>query len=67
MYGIQKNTSKQEIIKYLGKASQVVKDDLPDEYKNDPKILSVLAAYSPKDIKKREETQKLLENNYTKN
>ena len=55
----RKNTSKQEIIKYLGKASQVVKDDLPEEYKNDPKILSVLASYSPTDIKKREEATKI--------
>ena len=55
----KKNTSKQQIIKYLGKASQAIKDDLPDEYKNDPKILSVLASYSPKDIKKREEATKM--------
>ena len=49
-------TSKQEIIKYLGKASDVVKDDLPVEYRNNPKILSVLAAQNPEDVKKREES-----------
>ena len=54
----QKNTSKQEIVKYLGKASEVVKDDLPKEHRNDPKILSVLASHNPKDIKKREEATK---------
>ena len=59
VWDAKKNTSKQEIIKYLGKASQVVRDDLPDEYKNDSKILSVLASYSPKDIKKREEATKI--------
>ena len=51
----KKSTSKQEIVKYLGKASEVIKDDIPIEYRNDPKVLSVLASYNPKDIKKREE------------
>ena len=54
----KKSTSKQEIVKYLGKASDVVKDDIPVEYRNDPKVLSVLASYNPKDIKKREEASK---------
>jgi len=51
----KKNTSKQKIVKYLGKATDVVKDDIPVDYRNDPKVLSVLAKYNPKDIKKREE------------
>ena len=51
----KKNTSKQETVKYLGKASEVVKDDIPIDYRNNPKILSVLASFSPKDIKKRED------------
>ena len=51
----KKSTSKQEIIKYLGKASQVIKDDIPVEYRDNPKVLSVLASHSPQDIKKREE------------
>jgi len=54
----KKNTSKQEIVKYLGKASEVVKDDIPVEYRDNPKILSVLASYNPKDVKKREESTK---------
>ncbi|GKS66793.1 hypothetical protein YTPLAS73_03400 [Nitrosarchaeum sp.] len=54
----KKNTSKQEIVKYLGKASEVIKDDIPVEYRNDPKILSVLASHNPKDIRKREESTK---------
>ena len=54
----KKSTSKQEIIKYLGKASDVVKDDIPVDYRNDPKVLSVLASYNPKDIKKREDATK---------
>ncbi|MFB5637021.1 MAG: B12-binding domain-containing protein [Nitrosarchaeum sp.] len=54
----KKNTSKQEIVKYLGKASDVVKDDIPIDYRNDPKILAVLASHNPKDITKREESTK---------
>lgn len=54
----KKGTSKQEIVKYLGRASEVIRDDIPKEYRNDPKILSVLASYSPKDIKKREDATK---------
>ena len=45
-------------MKYLGKASDVVKDDIPEQYRNDPKILSVLASYNPEDIKKREDATK---------
>lgn len=54
----KKNTSKQEIVKYLGKASEVIKYDIPEEYRNDPKILSVLASHNPKDVSKREESTK---------
>ncbi|AJM92388.1 MULTISPECIES: cobalamin-dependent protein [Nitrosopumilus] len=54
----KKSTSKQEIVKYLGKASDVVKDDIPVDYRNDPKVLSVLASYNPKDVKKREDATK---------
>ena len=54
----KKSTSKQEIVKYLGKASDVIKDDIPLEFRNDAKILSVLASYNPEDIKKREDATK---------
>lgn len=54
----KKNTSKQEIVKYLGKASEVVKDDIPPDYRNNPKIISFLAAHSPQDIKKREDAMR---------
>ncbi len=36
--------SKQKIIKYLGKASNVTINDIPPEYRNNPSILSTLAA-----------------------
>ncbi|EPA06475.1 hypothetical protein [Candidatus Nitrosarchaeum limnium] len=42
----------------MGKASEVVKDDIPIEYRDDPKILAVLASHNPKDITKREESTK---------
>ncbi|MFB5619841.1 MAG: B12-binding domain-containing protein [Nitrosopumilus sp.] len=54
----KKSTSRQEIVKYLGKASDVVKEDIPIEYRKDSKILSILASYNPKDVKKREEATK---------
>jgi len=54
----KRSTSKQEIVKYLGKASDVIKDDLPLEFRNDAKILSVLASYNPQDIQKREDATK---------
>ena len=63
----KKKTSKQEIVKYLGKASDVVKDDIPTEFRNDAKILSVLASYNPEDIEKREDATKNQNNNYLKN
>lgn len=55
----KRNTSKQEIIKYLGKATDIVSDDIPVDYRYDPKILSGLAKYNPKNIKKREEASKI--------
>ena len=54
----KKSTSKQEIVKYLGKASEVIKDDIPVEYRENPKILSVLAAQNPEDIRRREEASR---------
>ena len=63
----KKNTSKQEIVKYLGKSDKVVKDDIPIEYREDPKILSALSSHNPEDIKKREEvTDKSRKNLYKK-
>lgn len=50
----KKHTSKQEIVKYLGKASEVSNEDIPVDYRNDPKILSVIAKYNPKDIRNNE-------------
>jgi len=51
----KKNTSKQQIVKYLGKASEVIKEDIPLEFRNNAKILSALSTHNPKDIQKRED------------
>ena len=68
MFGIQKkNTSKQETIKYLGKASDVVNSDIPIDYRNNPKILSMLAKYNPKDIEKRNEASEKIKQKLYKN
>ncbi|MFQ5440722.1 MAG: B12-binding domain-containing protein [Nitrosopumilaceae archaeon] len=54
----KKNSSKQEIIKYLGRSSDVEKEDIPIDYRNDSKILLSLSKHNPKNIKKREEVLK---------
>jgi MerR family transcriptional regulator, light-induced transcriptional regulator len=40
------NTSKQQIIKYLGKTSNVTIEDIPEEYRRDPKIITFVSVYS---------------------
>ena len=49
-----KKTSRQETIKYLGESSSVTRDDIPAEYREDPKINSFLLQNTPKDREKRE-------------
>ena len=49
-----KKTSRQETIKYLGSVDSVTQDDIPDEYRNDPKIQAFLLQNTPKDREKRE-------------
>lgn len=50
----ERNTSKQEIIKYLGKASEVSREDIPVDHRDDPKIIAVLTQYNPKNLKMRD-------------
>lgn len=50
----KKSTSKQEIIKYLGKATQVKTEDIPIDYRNDPKINAFLSSHAGDNIKKTE-------------
>jgi MerR family transcriptional regulator, light-induced transcriptional regulator len=45
--------SKQQIVKYLGRSSEVELEDIPMEYRQDPKILSFLSEHSPQDLNKK--------------
>ena len=54
-------TSKQEIVKYLGKATQVSSEDIPVDYRDDPKIQAFLSTHSGKNIEKIEKMNKKLE------
>ena len=49
-----KKTSKQKTIKYLGDSSTVNRDDIPVEYRNDPKINAYLIENTSKDFKRRQ-------------
>ena len=51
----KKNTSKQETIKYLGKSSEITRDDIPPDYRNDPKIISFLASDEMLSVTKKDE------------
>ena len=48
------STSKQQLIKYLGNATEVTSNDIPADYRNDPKILSFLSSKTGQGIKERE-------------
>ena len=47
----KKKTSKQETIKYLGQASLVSRDDIPTEYRDNPKVISYLLENTPQNKK----------------
>jgi methanogenic corrinoid protein MtbC1 len=51
----KRNTSKQETIKYLGKASEITKEDIPPDYRNDKKIISYLSSVDTFSIEEKEE------------
>ena len=42
----KRNISRQHTIKYLGKASQITIEDIPEEYRDDTKILAFISAFS---------------------
>ena len=56
----KKKTSQQETIKYLGKSSDVTLEDIPDEYRNNPTIISFLSSNKQLDTKKREKYLSLI-------
>ncbi len=52
----KRNMSRQQTIKYLGKASQITIEDIPEEYRDDTKILAFVSAFSSY----HEETKQLI-------
>ena len=57
----ERKTSKQITIKYLGESRSVTRDDIPIEFRDDPKINLFLLENTPKDRKSREEIMKRLQ------
>ena len=57
----KRKTSRQITIKYLGESKSVTRDDIPIEFRDDPKINSFLLENTPKDRKRREEIMKRLQ------
>lgn len=55
------NTSKQQIIKYLGKTSNVTIEDIPKEYRNDPKIITFISIHSSSPADKEKLVAKIQE------
>ena len=53
-------TSKQEIVKYLGKVSRITQEMIPIEYRNDPSIISFITRYSTVNLKKNDTLTKKL-------
>ena len=53
-------TSKQEVVKYLGKVSRVTQEMIPIEYRNDPSIISFITRYSTVNVKKNDTLTKKL-------
>ena len=49
----QKKTSKQVTVKYLGESTSVTRDDIPTEFRNDPKINSFLLQNASNDTQRR--------------
>ena len=51
----KRQTSRQVTVKYLGESNAVTRDDIPTEFRDDPKINAFLLENTPKDRKRREE------------
>ena len=56
----KKATSRQEILKYLGKADDVSIEDVPIDYRSDAKIAAYLSLHAGDNIKKNEQLSKKL-------
>ena len=53
MWNSKKNSSRQKTIKYLGRASSIT-DDIPEDYRNDLKIITFMTSYASKDTTKKQ-------------
>ncbi len=51
----KKSSSRQEIIKYLGNAAKVASEDIPIDFRNDPKVAAFLSSNIGKTVKQKEE------------
>ncbi|MGC2386597.1 MAG: cobalamin-dependent protein [Nitrososphaeraceae archaeon] len=60
-----RNMSRQQIIKYLGNASRVTIEDIPEEYRSDSKILAFISAFSSYQEKNRILNSKIQEEMFT--
>ena len=57
----KRNMSLQHTIKYLGNASQITIDDIPEEYRSDTKILAFISAFSTHQEERKELISKIQE------
>jgi MerR family transcriptional regulator, light-induced transcriptional regulator len=60
-----RNVSRQQIIKYLGNASRVTIQDIPEEYRSDSKILAFISAFSAYQEKNKILVSKIQEEMFT--
>jgi len=58
----EKSTSRQEIIKYLGKASEVRPEDIPADHRNNPRIEAFLATNAGRGIVENQKLAARLQN-----
>ena len=61
----KRNMSRQQTIKYLGNASRITIEDIPEEYRGDSKILSFISAFSSYDEKNKILISKIQEEMFT--
>jgi MerR family transcriptional regulator, light-induced transcriptional regulator len=61
----KRNMSRQQTIKYLGNASRITIEDIPEEYRGDSKILAFISAFSTYQEKNRILISKIQEEMFT--
>ena len=61
----KRNMSRQQTIKYLGNASRITIEDIPEEYRDDSKILTFISAFSSYDEKNKILILKIQEEMFT--